>query len=78
MQTRRNLKHMIPKIRKKSPIHENTGANITWDFCYDRCRIAAARLEKDFVRTDFPIVVKITDALMISPVRAYVYVQDQL
>ena len=53
MQTRRNLKNMNPKNTNKSPIHE-MDANITCDFGDDRCRIAAARLEKDiFVRTDF-------------------------
>ena len=56
---------MNPKNTKKSPIHDNTDANITCDFGDDRCRIAAARLEKDiFVRTDFrtspPIVVKLS------------------
>ena len=61
MQTRRIIN---PKNTKKSPIHENMNAKITSDFGDDRCRIAAARLEKDiFVRTDFrdspPIVVKI-------------------
>ena len=31
-----------------------TDANITCDFCNDRCQIAAARLGKDiFVGTDF-------------------------
>ena len=45
---------MNPKNTKKSPIHENTNANITCDFGDDRCRIAAARLEKDIsVRTVF-------------------------
>ena len=63
MQTRR--KYESQKYEKKSPIHENTDAKITCDFGDDRCRIAAARLEKDiFVRTDFrdspPIVVKIS------------------
>ena len=41
----------------------NTNAKITCDFGDERCRIAAARLEKDiFVRTHLhtsPIVVKI-------------------
>ena len=54
---------MNPKNTKKSLIHENTNA-ITCDFGDDRCRIAAARLEKDiFVRTHMhtsPIVVKIS------------------
>ena len=64
MQTRRNLKNINPKNTKKSPTHENTNAKIPCDFGDDRCRIAAARLEKDiFVRTEFrdspPIVVKI-------------------
>ena len=46
-----NTKHLNTK---KSQIHENTDANITCDFGDDRCRIVAARLEKDiFVRTDF-------------------------
>ena len=53
---------MNPKNTKKSPIHENTNAKITCDFGDERCRIAAARLEKDiFVRTHLhtsPIVVK--------------------
>ena len=49
MQTRRNLTNINPK---KSPIHENTNAKITCDFGDDRCRIAAARLEKDvFLKT---------------------------
>ena len=44
---------MNAKNTNKSPIHENTNANITCYFGDDRCRIAAARLEKDiFVRTD--------------------------
>ena len=62
-QTRRNLNNIIPKNTKKSPIHENTNATITCDFGDERCRIAAARLEKDiFVRTHMhtsPIVVQI-------------------
>ena len=47
MQTRRNLKNINPKNTKKSPTHENTNAKIPCDFGDDRCRIAAARLEKD-------------------------------
>ena len=51
-QTRRNLTNINPKNTNKSPIHENTNAKITWDLGDDRCRIAAARLEKDiFVKT---------------------------
>ena len=51
-QTYRNLTNINPKNTKKSPIHENTNAKITCDFCDDRCRIASARLEKDiFVKT---------------------------
>ena len=47
-----STKGLIPKIRKKSPIHENTNAKITCDFGDERFRIAAARLEKDIsVRT---------------------------
>ena len=52
MQTRRNLKNINQKNTKKSPIYEKTNAKITCDFGDDRCRIAAARLEKDiFVKT---------------------------
>ena len=54
---------LIQQIQKKSPIHENMNAKITCDVGDDRCRIAAARLEKDiFVNTHLhtsPIVVKI-------------------
>ena len=47
-------KYESQKYEKKSPIHENTYANITCNFGDDRCRIAVARLEKViFVRTDF-------------------------
>ena len=64
MQTRSNLNNINPKNTKKSPIHENSNAKITCDFGDERCRIAAARLEKDiFVRTHLhtsPIVVKIS------------------
>ena len=64
--TRRNLTNINPKNTKKSPIHENTNAKITCDFCDDRCRIAPARLEKNiFVKTHLhtsPIVVKISKA----------------
>ena len=60
-QTRRNLNNIYQKNTKKSPIHENTNAKITCDFGDERCRIAAARLEKDiFVRTHLhtsPLVV---------------------
>ena len=53
-QTRRNLKSMNPKNMKKSSIHKNRNANITYDFGDDRCRIAVARLEKVIsVRTYF-------------------------
>ena len=49
-QTRRT--NVNPKIKNKSPIHENTNAKIICDFGDDRCRIAIARLEKDiFVKT---------------------------
>ena len=52
MQTRRNLTHINPKNKIKSPIHENTNAKITCDFGDDRCRIATELLEKDiFVKT---------------------------
>ena len=62
MQTRRNLNNINPKNTKKSPIHVNTNAKITCDFGDERCRIAAARLEKDIFVTHLhmsPIVVKI-------------------
>ena len=40
------------KKMKKSLIHENTNAKITYDFGDERFRIAVARLENDiFVRT---------------------------
>ena len=65
MQTCRNLTNIFPKNTKKSPIHENTNAKITCDFCDDWCRIASARLEKDiFVKNHLhtsPIVVKIAN-----------------
>ena len=49
-------KYEFQKYENKSPIHENIDANITCDFGDDRCRIAAAWLEKDiFVRTDFRV-----------------------
>ena len=61
---------LIQKIRKKiTDWHENTNAKITCDFGDERCRIAAARLEKDiFVRTHLhtcPIVVKIIIIIII-------------
>ena len=52
-QTRRNLTNINPKSTKKSLIHENTNAKITWDFGDERFRIAAARLEKDICEDSF-------------------------
>ena len=55
---------------KISPIHENKNSKITCDVGAERCRIAAARLEKDiFVRTHLhtsPIVVKIAGTIVVA------------